>query len=58
MLLLLLLGAGVTTPTVDGVRAYGHTTYATVTQSATATMTITNAARTVRAVTNAETTEE
>lgn len=58
MLLLLLIGAGVTTPTTDGVRAYGHTTYATVTNAAQATTTITNAARTVRAVTNAETTEE
>lgn len=35
MLLLLFAGAGIATPSVDGVRAYGRTTYATVYPSAT-----------------------
>ena len=58
MLLLLLLGAGPTTPSVDGVRAYGHTTFRVVTGTATSTTTITLADGNLRAVTNADTTEE
>ena len=57
MLLLLLLGAGTPTPSVDGVRAYGHTTFRAVTGAAISTTTITSADADTTARTNAETTE-
>lgn len=58
MLLLLLIGAGITTPTTDGVRAYANTTYRAVSNAATAATSITNADGSMYAVTNADTTEE
>lgn len=58
MLLLLLLGAGVTTPTTDGVRAYGHTTFRAVTGGATGVTSVTLADTGATPRTNAETTEE
>lgn len=58
MLLLLLLGAGVATPVVDGVRAYAQTTYRSATNAASAATTVTLASGGVTPLTNAETTED
>lgn len=58
MLLLLLLGAGMTTPTTDGVRAYGHTTFRSVTGGVTSATAVTLAGSGNTPLTNAETTEE
>lgn len=58
MLLLLLLGAGTPTPSVDGVRAHGSTTYRSATDSATVATSISLVDGSTRAVTNADTTED
>lgn len=58
MLLLLLIGAGVTTPTTDGVRAYATTTFRSATNGATSASSVSLAATTVAPQTNAQTTEE
>ena len=58
MLLLLLIGAGIATPTVDGVRAYATTTFSAATGAATGITSITLAQTGTSPRTNAETTEE